>query len=67
MSTPTLRLVCNRARCNHCHTIVESRHRWEFKWCPCGKIAVDGGLEYTKRTGNPDDYTEMSEYVERTP
>jgi hypothetical protein len=34
--------------------------------CTCGKVAVDGGHDYLRRSysGNRDDYTDLSEYAE---
>lgn len=35
-------------------------NRHDFKTCQCGKVSVDGGIDYLKRNGNAQDYTEMS-------
>ena len=53
----------NRIKCNHCGDIIESEYVHDFKSCSCGKVSVDGGCRYLKRsfTDSPDDYTEMSE------
>jgi len=29
-----------------CNEVVESKHRHDFKRCPCGQTAVDGGDAY---------------------
>lgn len=42
----------NRVRCNKCNTIVESKHRHDFRWCTCGHVAVDGGPAYDRRVWN---------------
>ena len=36
------------------------------KFCPCGKVAVDGGHDYLKRCGNLGDWEDLSkvEFVE---
>lgn len=34
----------NAARCLVCGEIIESTHRHDFKWCPCHRLAVDGGV-----------------------
>lgn len=63
-----IKIIRNRAKCNNCGDIVESRHVHEFVGCTCynesgGKtgIAVDGGTEYLRRSGDLDNYEEMSE------
>ena len=60
------KLKRNRIQCNYCGEIIESKHRYDFKRCKCGKVAVDGGLDYERRTytHSLDDYTELSEYEE---
>ncbi|WP_335510883.1 DUF7695 domain-containing protein [Bacillus sp. JJ722] len=42
-------LVKNIIKCKSCNDIIESTHRYDFKYCKCGKVAVDGGLDYAKR------------------
>lgn len=43
------RMKINRIKCKHCNDIIESFDQHDFKWCKCGKVAVDGGLLYGKR------------------
>ena len=43
----------NRARCKVCGDEIQSRHRHDYVACKCGKIAVDGGLDY-RRIKNPE-------------
>lgn len=45
------KIVRNSALCYNCGEEVESKHRHDFKWCSCGNLAVDGGLDYLKRSG----------------
>lgn len=33
----------NRAKCKKCQSIIESIERYDFKWCACQEIAIDGG------------------------
>ena len=54
-------LKINMAMCVKCQDIITSEHRQDFKWCRCRTIAVDGGLDYIRRIGNPEDIIEMSE------
>ena len=63
----TMRLIRNRIKCNHCGDIIESKFTHDFKRCKCGAVAVEGGLDYTKRvykSNDPEeDYTELSEWA----
>ncbi|MCI6376195.1 MAG: hypothetical protein MR842_00310, partial [Clostridiales bacterium] len=45
---------------------AEEHYRHEYVQCSCGKVAVDGGHDYLRRSysGNRDDYTDLSEYEE---
>jgi len=38
-------------RCKKCKDEIYSEYRHGFKWCKCGKIAIDGGNDYNKITG----------------
>ena len=38
----------NAFECPKCSAVVFSRTRHDYRRCPCGTIAVDGGLEYTR-------------------
>lgn len=62
----TKKLKKNSIRCKHCDDIIESKTRYDFKRCHCGKVAIDGGLEYSKRIfpSNPpeDHFDDVSEY-----
>jgi hypothetical protein len=54
-------ILSNKAQCKLCKDIVESRHRRDFKWCKCGQMYVDGGLEYLRRGAkNLDNIIELS-------
>lgn len=53
------KIISNKAQCKD---IIELKDTNDLKRCTCGSIAVDGGLEYIKRIGNPDDVIELSEY-----
>jgi tRNA(Ile2) C34 agmatinyltransferase TiaS len=61
------RILHNRVRCLACGQTVESLSRHDFRWCPCGTIAVDGGSEYLRRVGNLDKYEELSEETDDPP
>lgn len=55
-----IRIIQNQVRCNKCGDEPYSAHRHDYVSCKCGAVAVDGGMEYLRRSGNPEDYTEMS-------
>ena len=44
-----------RVKCKHCGSVIQSRHVHDMVWCSCGKIAIDGGGQYTRMTGSPRD------------
>ena len=52
----------NSIRCMKCGEVIESTHRYDFKFCECGAVAVDGGHDYLRRCGNREDWEELSEY-----
>ena len=58
------RILVNKIQCNLCGDVIESTSVHDFKWCKCGAVAVDGGHEYMKRCGNPEDITELSIFEE---
>lgn len=56
-----MRLLRNSIKCNHCNDEIESKHRHDFVRCSCGKVAVDGGKDYTRTMfDNVSDYTNTS-------
>lgn len=55
------RIITNKIRCKKCGDIIESKTRHDFRTCNCGAVAVDGGYDYLKRTGNYEDWEELSE------
>ena len=54
------KIMCNKVKCKFCGDIIESKYPHNFVKCSCGKIAIDGGLEYLKRIGNLNEYEELS-------
>ena len=63
MKTSTI--IKNRIRCKCCGDVIESKSTHDFKYCSCGKCAVDGGLNYLKRSGEVDNYEELSLFEEK--
>lgn len=43
-------------RCRHCGDEIQSMSRHDYRSCKCGKIAIDGGTDYTQINGNFDDW-----------
>lgn len=58
------KILCNRIKCKECGDIIESKNRHDFVTCKCGYVAVDGGNSYLRRTGNREDWEELSEFTE---
>ncbi|WP_428044554.1 DUF7695 domain-containing protein [Candidatus Avelusimicrobium fimicolum] len=54
------KIKINRIKCKFCGDIITSNYRHDFKWCRCGRIAVDGGHDYRRRCSYRKDYEEMS-------
>lgn len=52
------KILKNKNRCNKCGDEIESTHRHDFKFCKCGAVAVDGGLDYLHRCGELKGFTE---------
>lgn len=55
-----VKIIANKAMCKSCNDVVISRYRHHCVPCSCGKLSVDGGLDYCKRMGDPDDYEDLS-------
>jgi len=49
MSKEYPRIIRNSVICLKCKTEIVSTGRWDFKYCLCGNVAVDGGKAYLKR------------------
>lgn len=56
----------NSARCLNpdCGDEIESTHRHDFRWCSCGNLAVDGGLDYARRLWGDHPWEDTSTYTE---
>lgn len=44
------KILVNKIRCLHCNDIIESKHGHDYVICKCGKVAVDGGHNYLRRS-----------------
>ena len=58
------KLIANKIQCAYCGKIIESKHRHDFKFCMCGSIFIDGGLDYIRCGGILDDIIPLHEYKE---
>lgn len=54
------RIIKNAIKCLACKTVIESKHRHDFVFCPCKAVAVDGGKEYLRRVGATGGYKDLS-------
>jgi hypothetical protein len=56
-----MKILINRVRCKHCNSIIESKTRHDFVTCKCGRVSVDGGKDYFKRSADSlEDFEELS-------
>ena len=55
------KIITNKIQCKKCGDVIESTHRHDFKFCKCGAVAVDGGKDYLRRSGNREDWEAQSE------
>lgn len=53
-------IISNKIKCKHCGDVIYSANRHDYVACNCGKVAVDGGMDYLRRKGKPTDYEEQS-------
>lgn len=56
------KIFVNKIRCKKCGDIIESKSVHDFKFCKCESVAVDGGHNYLRRLGEPEDWEDLSEY-----
>jgi hypothetical protein len=54
------KIIRNSAKCRKCGDEIESKHRHDFVSCKCGAIFTDGGKDYFRRGGNPEDLIDTS-------
>lgn len=50
-----MKILLNAIRCKSCAVVVVSTHRHDMRTCKCGKVSVDGGLDYVRASGNLED------------
>lgn len=62
-----IKIIKNCIKCNYCGDIITSESVHDYRTCKCGKVSVDGGHQYLRRSyfKNKDtDYVELSEIIE---
>lgn len=42
--------------CRKCLDIIQSAHRHDFVTCSCEAISIDGGSDYTRVLGYPENF-----------
>lgn len=55
-----MKILENKIKCKFCGDALISEHRHDFKLCSCGRCGVDGGHDYLRRIGIPQNYEELS-------
>ena len=56
-----MKIIRNAIRCKLCGDEIESTNRHDYVSCSCGACAVDGGLNYLRRTFKDKDcFEELS-------
>ena len=56
------KIIVNKIRCKKCGDVIESVSVYDFKYCKCGAVAVDGGHEYLRRCGELENIEDLSEF-----
>ena len=42
-------ILSNQIKCLDCGDEIYSAHRHDFKYCTCGNVFVDGGMDYLRQ------------------
>lgn len=53
-------------KCKRCGSTVFSRARHDFRWCSCNLVAIDGGNNYTRTAGDPENFKSIQLDIEQT-
>ena len=46
----------NAVQCAKCKDIIHSKHRHDFVYCSCKSIYIDGGMDYLRAGGDPENF-----------
>lgn len=49
------KIVISMAQCKKCKVVLISAHRHDYRTCKCGAIMLDGGRDYIRSGGDPED------------
>ena len=63
-SEPNKVLTKNAFYCKKCQRLIESKSVHDYQKCDCGNF-TDGGLDYIRRGGNPEDMEDRCEWKEQ--
>jgi hypothetical protein len=59
----TYKQVRHAVLCKKCKDTIESTYRHDFKYCSCGAVGIDGGIEAGNQIlGNLEDMEDRSMY-----
>lgn len=56
-------LLRNAIRCKQCGDEIESKHHHHYVKCSCQRVAIDGGLHYTRSLGDLEDIEFLYEWL----
>ena len=59
------KILVNQIKCLECGDTPYSAHRHDFKYCKCGAVAVDGGMDYLRRVGELSSIYDMSVVIDQ--
>lgn len=60
-----LKPIRNSIQCRKCGEIISSFSTHDFKYCSCHSVAVDGGFEYMRVTGDLENYIDLSIFEDK--
>ena len=60
------KIIQNEVQCDNCGDIIHSASVHSCVQCSCGGVTVDGGMEYLRRLGHAQSYTERSMTLNET-
>ena len=60
------KIIQNEVQCDNCGDIIHSASVHSCVQCSCGGVTVDGDMEYLRRLGHAQSYTERSMTLNET-
>lgn len=52
-------ILANKIRCKKSGDIIESKSVYDFRFCKCDSVAVDGGHDYLRRQVELEDWEDL--------